>query len=74
MMTSLTFTVTSEVANELLPSSDIPLLKCFGMDWAELCDMWAEFYNDTWESGARMLSTEEACDSGTGREGDPAAA
>ena len=59
MIVSLTFTVTSDVVDELLPSSDTPLAKCFGIDWVELCD-------DTWESGARMLVTEEACEGGTG--------
>ena len=28
--------------------------------------MWAEFCDDTWESGARMLAIEEACEGGTG--------
>ena len=64
---SLTFTITSEVADdELLPSLDTALFKCFGIDWAELCDMWVEVYDETCESSARMLVTVEGCKGGTG--------
>ena len=63
---SLTFTVTSEVADdELLPSSDTPLFKCFGIDWVELCDMWEGLCDETCESSARMLVTVEGCEGGT---------
>ena len=59
MTVSSTFVVTSEVVDDaLLPSSDTTLTKCFGIDWAEFCD-------DTWESGARMLVTVEGCEGGT---------
>ena len=69
MIVSLTFVATSEAADDepLLPSSDISLFKCFGIDWAELCDMWAEPCDDTIESGARMLViVEEGCEGVTG--------
>ena len=66
MTVSLTFTVTSEAADdELLPSSDTPLFKCFGIDWAELCDMWEGLCDETCESSARMLVTVEGCEGGT---------
>ena len=72
MTVSLTFTITSEVADdELLPSSDTPLFKCFGIDRVELYDMWVGLCDVIWESGARMLVTVEGCEGGTGG-GDPA--
>ena len=53
-----------------LPSSDTALFKCFGIDWAELCDMWMEVCDETCESDARMLVTVEGCKGGRGQ-GDP---